>query len=408
MARKSSSGYDREKMRKELEERKKAGDQRKSSASFKSFLQCSEDVPIYKPNTDGEDHWIDILPYQAGAFDPLRKEGEWTHSLDVFVHMNVGPNNDQFVCPKQYGKKCPICEDRTVLYEEGEESKANRLWPSRRNVYNVFCYDDKEEEDKGVQIFPVSFKYLEEPIQKLAAKSKRKGEDIDPNVLIADPVDGRTISFNVDSKTISINGKAVKVPEYSSYELEKRDYEIGEDELKDCFVLDEFLYLGGEAGEEVDWDEFYKEIYEAYFDEDYDGAAKTSKTSEPEGEEAEEEEETGSRRSRGGKSRKKVADDSEVESSGRSGRRSRKKEDDEGEEEEEGSGQTKDNCPGEFGADVGTYSECEDCDDFEDCAVEKKKNESGGEEKSAGRSRSRSKKTEEKKSTGRGRRRKID
>jgi len=406
MARKSSGGYDRDKMRKDLVERKKAGDQRKSSANFKTFLVCPEDVNIYKPNTDGEDHWIDILPYQAGKFDPLREEGEWTHALDVFVHMNVGPSNDQFVCPAQYNKKCPICNDRKVKYEEGEEKQANRLWPSRRNVYNILCYDDKEQEGKGVQIFPVSFKYLEEPIQKLAAKSKRKGEDdIDPNVLIADPVDGRTISFNVDSKTITINDKGVKVPEYSSYELEKRDYEISEDELKDCYVLDEFLYLGedNKDSDDIDWDAFYKEIYEAYYDEDYDGKK----------DKEEEEEETTGRRTRGGRGRDKVEDKEDEESTGRSSRKGGKKDKDNKDE------QNKDNCPGEFGVDVGTFSECEDCDDFADCAVEKKDRENGDgekekeEKKSTGRSRSRSsEKKEEKKDTSGGRtrggRRKIE
>ena len=399
MARKSGGGYDREKMRKELEDRKKAGDQRKSTVNFKTFLVCPDNVSIYKPDTAGNDHCLDILPYQAGKFDPLCKEGEWAHCLDVFVHMNVGPSNDQFVCPNQYGKKCPICDDRKVLYEEGDEKRANRLWPSRRNVYNILCYDDKDEEDKGVQIFPVAYKYLEEPVQKLAAKSKRKDEsDIDPNVLIADPVDGRTISFNVDSKKINIDGKSIFVPEYSSFELEKRKYEISEDELKDCYVLDEFLYLGEEnrGQDEIDWDAFYKEIYESYYDEDFDGDKK-------------EDDEKPHSRVRGGRSRDDKETDNSDNEDGKSSRSRRHstRENKNDEDDDKKESQTKEDCPGEFGVDVRTFAECEDCDDFADCAVEKKNSESSDDDKkeeddddsgkSRGRSRGRSREKEEKK-----------
>jgi len=374
-------GYDREEMRKQLEERKKAGEQRKPGGNFKTFLVCPDDVQIYKPGTDGEDHWIDILVYQAGTRDPLRKDGEWTHCLDVDVHLNVGVDNDQFVCPSQYNKRCPICDERKSLYEDGDKDRADKLWPSRRTVYNIICYDNDAETEKGVQIFPVAYKYLEEPIQKLAAKAKRKGEDdIDPNILIADPEEGRTVSFNVDTKTVPINDKPIKMPEYSSYELEKRDYVISEEELNDCWALDSFLYLGEENqdAEEIDWKAFYDEIYEAFYDEEVDDNKKEKETPKE-----------------------------EKKSSSRSRSRGSKKEEEEEEEEES---HDKDDCPGEFGVDTGTYSECEKCADFEDCAVakgEKKNSKEKKEEKSTGRSRSRGSKKEEK-PTGRSRRKKID
>lgn len=350
-AKKKNKGFDREEMRRQLKERQKAGNERKSGSGFKSFLMIPEDVSIFKP--DVGDHEIDILPYVAGKYDPLVDEGSYTHCLDILVHMAVGSANDQFICPDQYGNKCPICEKRNKLYAVGEEERANQLWPSRRTVYNILCYDNKKEEEKGVQVYPVSYFYLEKEIQKLAAKSKRKNDkSIDPNILIADPKDGRTVSFTVDKKTININKKAIKVPDYSSYELQKRDYEIDESDLESCFCLDDFLYLGQAKQDsgEIDWKEFYKEIKESFDDaEEDDEQDKKSK-----------------------KRKKKSRDEEEPEDEDEGEEDSDDEEDDDDEE-----GQIdRDSCPGEFGVDTGDYDECEDCIDFIKCAATKKKTKS--------------------------------
>ena len=364
MARKK---YDREMMRKDLRERRKMGEERKlGGGGFKTFLVCPEDVSIYKPDTSGDDHEIDILPYQAGKRDPLRKEGEWTRCLDIFVHNNVGSSNDQFVCPAQefYNEKCPVCEERTRLYSDGEKDKADRLWPSRRIVYNILCYDSKKEEEKGVQIFPVAYTYLEEGIKKLEAKAKRRADkDIDPNISVEDPDEGRTISFNVSSKTVPIHGKPVPVPDYDGIELMPRDYKISDEDLDDCYALDKFLYLGKENEDEddIDWKAFYNEINESFTGDD--------------GEE-------------------KKSDEDEVkaekEEGRRSGRRDRNKKE-EKKDEKDTEDINKKSCPGEFGTkDVGSFDECERCSDFPDCASEKRKQEKEDkkEDKKEGRERS--------------------
>lgn len=377
--------HDREAMKRELKERRAKSSDRKASSggSFKSFLVCPEDVAIYKPSTDGDDHEIDILTYQAGKRDPLREDGEWTGGLDIFVHQNVGSNNDQFVCPAQdsYEQPCPICECRQELYNEGEKDKANRLWPSRRTVYNILNYDNKEEEEKGVQIFPVAFAYLEEPIAKLVAKAQRRGDkNIDPNIDVADPDNGRTISFNVSKKTITIRDKPVTVPDYSAIELIPRNYKITDEDLDDCYCLDDFIYLGEENEEkdEIDWKAFYKEIDEAFT-----------------GGDSEEEKDTdtdkgGRGRSRNRGSEKDEDKKEEATDTDKGSRRRGSKKDKEKEETET----NKDSCPGEFAVDVGSFSECENCFDFIKCAKKNKENKKES-------------KKEEEKSTGRGRRSRI-
>ena len=168
--------FDKKQMKKDLLERKKKGEER-SSGSFRTFLKIPKDIDYTfwnpKARDGGEDKTIDILPYQAGAFDPLMEKGQWTHCLDVYVHKSIGAANDQFVCPQQnYGKPCPICEKRAKLYEDGDDELAKKLYPSRRTVYNIISYEPESDEDKGVMIFEVAYTYLEDPIQELAAKAE--------------------------------------------------------------------------------------------------------------------------------------------------------------------------------------------------------------------------------------------
>ena len=88
---------------------------------------------------------IDIIPFNAGPKHPLVvagqcEEGDTVYSLDYFVHKTVGPAKADYTCLKQFGQRCPICEESQRWYDKGDEEskkKGGELRSKRRVVYLV-------------------------------------------------------------------------------------------------------------------------------------------------------------------------------------------------------------------------------------------------------------------------------
>jgi hypothetical protein len=139
--------------------------QERSKGKFKNIINSELDIPVWRPK-DG-DHIIDIIPYFAGKKDPdPDARGEEQYTYEYYVHTNIGASNEWMLCPeKTYDKKCPICEHQQALFEKGRDKKAGKLWPKRRNLYNVVCFD-RGEQDKGVQVWDVSWHYMEKKIKE--------------------------------------------------------------------------------------------------------------------------------------------------------------------------------------------------------------------------------------------------
>ena len=254
----------REMMRQKLRERQNR--ERKTGGNFKAWIEFPEEIPIWKP--EAGDHVINILEFEMGDKDPCIKkydkgsifnEGDLTHMLEVAVHRNVGASKDSYVCLKQYGKPCPICEHRDSLWEE-DRDQAKKLYPSIRCVYNILSMYPDEDQEKGVMVWDVAPVYMEDEIQPLARMPMRNPiEGIDPNPVIADPSMefGREISFNIGKKTVTINGKPTSIPDYTAHRLDIRNYDIPDDILDQVHHrLDQYIVISS-----------YDEIYEAYWGE---------------------------------------------------------------------------------------------------------------------------------------------
>lgn len=88
---------------------------------------------------------IDIIPYNATKTHPLVitgqiDEGDALYSLDIMVHPNMGPAQNTLLCLRQYGRRCPICEECSRLMNLGtEEGKADsgKMYARRRIIYLV-------------------------------------------------------------------------------------------------------------------------------------------------------------------------------------------------------------------------------------------------------------------------------
>lgn len=109
---------------------------------------------FYKPHEGA--NTISIIPYVIQKIDniPYSKgtklgNGDPAFCYTVAIHKYIGPSRQDCVCLTQYGKACPICEERKRLAASGMEKEANELGITNRVFYNV---EDQSEPGK-VKIF---------------------------------------------------------------------------------------------------------------------------------------------------------------------------------------------------------------------------------------------------------------
>lgn len=120
------------------------------AANYKSTFDISKvadgksGLEKYKPHL-GENK-IDIIPFNAGPNHPFVvtgqcEEGETVYSLDYYVHKGIGPAKQDFVCLKQYGQHCPLCDESYRLYKAAttkeEKDAATAVRNKRRCIYIV-------------------------------------------------------------------------------------------------------------------------------------------------------------------------------------------------------------------------------------------------------------------------------
>ena len=114
---------------------------------YKSTFDVSKlgDVKLEKYKVREGKNLIDVIPFNAGSNHPLVAtgqcaEGDTMYSLDYFVHKDIGPSHQDFVCLKQYGKNCPCCNESQRLYKLGTEDAKNQgtsVRSKRRCIYIV-------------------------------------------------------------------------------------------------------------------------------------------------------------------------------------------------------------------------------------------------------------------------------
>lgn len=197
--------------------------------------------PVWKVKEGN--HWFDIIPYTAGEQDPGHSPGEGCYVLDVYVHTNVGPREQSFVCPEfNYKQPCPICEHRQTLRDQapdgGPEKEAHdelvkSLMPKRRVLYNVVVQDSQETQNQGVQILDAAHWNMERHLILLANRTRGQG---DGSIVFADADEGKRIVF-------TRTGTGAKNTQYTGHAFEDRKYTIPDEWLEQAYTLDELLHI---------------------------------------------------------------------------------------------------------------------------------------------------------------------
>lgn len=174
-----------------------------SEGGFRTYVRSIHDRPIFKKFPEGS-IMLDLIPFVVSADfmvdleypgKPRYRAGKPEYYLEVYSHMNIGPNNWNICCPsKNFGLPCPICEEYGRLQAAGAdwETVLKPLKLNRRCVYAVWMHDVPalKEEAKGIQILEIAHFSMEASIMPLA-RDPRTGAMIE----ISDPDEGRTVYF---------------------------------------------------------------------------------------------------------------------------------------------------------------------------------------------------------------------
>jgi len=327
----------RAKMKKDLLKRLQE-DQDRKDAGGKGIFKGDTGVNFWSP--EGGDHLIDFIPFLAGENHPTVQEGKVAYSLRVKVHYGIGSNEDKsaLCLYETFGQPCPICEHRLALRTEGaDEDIWKALYPKKRAIYNILCFDSSREEDKGVQVWEVAEFYMQKHLDTLMkGRGRRPGGGEGTLVPFTDPDEGKSIAFTINPPKTRND-----FAEYIGHRFEERDYEIDDDTLEDAQILDELIHIPT-----------YESVYEEYYGEPIDDGDDEDEDEYDEDEENEDEDYD-----------EEDEDEDEDE------------EEDEDEDEDDDDEDDEEECPGggDFGSDTNELDGCEECDVWEECLAEQQK-----------------------------------
>jgi hypothetical protein len=178
---------------------------------------------------------LDILPYEVGEGNPYADKGELHYERTFYIHRNVGPDNNSYVCPNRTAKlPCPICEYRAKLMKDpdADESIIKELAPKERQLFNVI---DLKNKDKGIQIWEYSY-YL---FGKKLDDRIRISEEDDMYENFADLEGGMSLRIGMEEKSF---GKS-NFYEANSIDFKPRKEDYDEDILDDVYNLDDLIKI---------------------------------------------------------------------------------------------------------------------------------------------------------------------
>lgn len=130
-------------------------------------------IDIWRP--DIGEHVIDVIPFYAGTQHPNKAQGLLTYKVDLWAHQRIGSMNDFFICAASTWKRPdPICTYMKANYIE-DKKQYNAIKASRRCAYLIWCHDNQEQIDKGIQIFEVAHFFFEKKVAEIAKKPRSGG-----------------------------------------------------------------------------------------------------------------------------------------------------------------------------------------------------------------------------------------
>jgi hypothetical protein len=186
------------------EGRSKADIDKRSSQGANEFDKyLVESVKMFKPND--KDNTIRILP-------PTWAKPKH-YGLDIYVHYGVGPDRQTYLClHKMKDEKCPICEERKMAQNDGDEKLAKELEPKRRVLVYVI---DRDNEKEGLQAWAMPWT-VDRDICKISV-DKKSGEVL--------PIDNPDEGYDVEFEKKGAKDRT----EYLGIAVARRESSLGND-----------------------------------------------------------------------------------------------------------------------------------------------------------------------------------
>lgn len=231
--------FDRNKMKQRLQTRTKEIYDQGSGSQFKTILipHLPEGIGVLKLKAGN--HTVDVIPYLAGDKDPNCQLGDPTYVLAIWVHFNVGPQNDSYICmAKNYNKPCAVCDFIREGMKRGlPKSELDKLKVKERALYYVICYDNTEEERKGLQIWNAPHFKMQRYLNELSKVPERQGVKVGGHISFTDPDEGKTVCFKIVGEKESTD--------YIAHRFLDRDYVIPDNilELASNNPIDKLIHI---------------------------------------------------------------------------------------------------------------------------------------------------------------------
>ena len=188
-------------------------------------------VKIWRPK--GGLHRYDVIPYYVGSQHPILEAGNPDYKLDIWVHRNIGANEDTILClAKTYNSECPICElirAAKAAPEEYPDVDTDNIRAIRICIYNVISLDKGEE--RVIKLFQMAHFIMEKHIVAIS-KDEETGEEVH----YVDPEIGKSIIFER-------KGEGRNNTQYFGYRFGNRVQPYKMDIMNKAFQLDELLAI---------------------------------------------------------------------------------------------------------------------------------------------------------------------
>ena len=148
-------------------------DANRSKGGNKSVINTSEypDIDWLKLEPE-EEYILDIIPWEVTSkkhpfFADIEKSGLLEdYVLEIITHAYIGPKKESVVCPKNYGKTCPICAE----YDKRLAEAKQKFIDDGFNDKDAYTKASKEDDVKGLKAKRRSIMVVEDKTDK----NKRK------------------------------------------------------------------------------------------------------------------------------------------------------------------------------------------------------------------------------------------
>lgn len=187
---------------------------------------------------EGENR-VDIIPYRiSNQLNPaVRLDGFKLGDIDYFqhthTHRGIGVNNNEYLCSnRMFGKPCAICNIQRDYWDANDRENAKKLYPFERAIYNVI---DLDEPEKGIQVWEVSYNWVEKKLMELAAMKSKRGQTI----VYGDWEIGKTVVF-MGSKQ-KFGGREFIQPDNFTFEEREKPYD--ESICDKAYPLDQYYVI---------------------------------------------------------------------------------------------------------------------------------------------------------------------